>query len=145
MPDSIAHVNIGGVSYLVTANEGDATEWEEFENIAEFSDVKENIEAEPELFKGMTAEEAEKAFEQMKNSGDYDKLEVLTDRGNDAIYTLGGRSFSIWKATQWNLSMTAEVISKKSLHNAIQRYSTGPMTMINLKNEVPKKVLSQKM
>ena len=39
----------------------------------------------------------------MKNSDDYKKLEVLTDRGNDAIYTLGGRSFSIWKADTMEL------------------------------------------
>ncbi|USK35116.1 choice-of-anchor I family protein [Bacillus sp. F19] len=103
MPDSITQVEIGGISYLVTANEGDATEWEEFENIADFSDVKESISLKSNLFKGMSPEEAESAFDKMKNSGDYDKLEVLTDRGTDAIYTLGGRSFSIWKADTMEL------------------------------------------
>ncbi|WP_342431242.1 choice-of-anchor I family protein [Neobacillus sp. FSL H8-0543] len=98
MPDSIAHVTIGGVDYLVTANEGDATEWEEFENVTDFKDVKDSITLNPDLFKGMSAVEAQAAFDHMKTSGDFDKLEVLTDRGNDAIYTLGGRSFSIWKA-----------------------------------------------
>ncbi|OHR67088.1 hypothetical protein HMPREF3291_11450 [Bacillus sp. HMSC76G11] len=103
MPDSIAHVDIKGVSYLVTANEGDATEWEEFENVRDFSDVKDGIKLKSNLFKGMSPKEAKAAFEKMKHSGDYDKLEVLTDRGEDAVYTLGGRSFSIWKADTMEL------------------------------------------
>ncbi|MGG4488165.1 choice-of-anchor I family protein [Metabacillus idriensis] len=103
MPDSIAHVEIGGVSYLVTANEGDATEWEEFENIKDFSEVKNSIKPKSNLLKGMSAKEAKTAFNKMKNSGEYDKLEVLTDRGSDAVYTLGGRSFSIWKADTMEL------------------------------------------
>lgn len=103
MPDSIAQMEMGGVSYLITANEGDATEWEEFENIAEFADVKDSITLDPSLLKGMSGEEADAALDKMKNSGDYDKLEVLTDRGTDAIYTLGGRSFSIWKADSMEL------------------------------------------
>ena len=39
----------------------------------------------------------------MKNDPAYEKLEVLTDMGNDAVYTLGGRSFSIWKADTMEL------------------------------------------
>lgn len=50
-------------------------------NVADFGDWKENL-------KDST----------MKQTVAYDKLEVLTDRGTDAIYTLGSRSFSIWKA-----------------------------------------------
>ncbi|MBP3041590.1 Ig-like domain-containing protein [Bacillaceae bacterium Marseille-Q3522] len=103
MPDSVAFVSIGGVDYLVTANEGDATEWEEFVNIADFEDYKDNITINPDLFKGMNAEEAQAAFTEMKNNPDFEKLEVLTDRGNDAVYTLGGRSFTIWKADTMEL------------------------------------------
>ncbi|MCD7035926.1 choice-of-anchor I family protein [Metabacillus sp. GX 13764] len=103
MPDSISEFEVNGTSYLLTANEGDATEWEEFENVADFKDVKNDIKLDSSLFKGMSKEEAEKSFEEMKKNPAYDKLEVLTDRGNDAIYTLGGRSFSIWKADTMEL------------------------------------------
>ncbi|MEH7235611.1 choice-of-anchor I family protein [Bacillus sp. JJ1562] len=107
MPDGIEHVTIRGVDYLITANEGDATEWPEddsdFINVADFEDVKDSITLNTSLFKGMTAEDAQAAFDRMKSSKDYKKLEVLTDRGNDAIYTLGGRSFSIWKADTMEL------------------------------------------
>lgn len=103
MPDSVVFVSVRGVNYLVTANEGDATEWEEFENVADFEEVKDTITLESDLFKGMKASEAQDALNKMKNSSDYDKLEVLTDRGNDAVYTLGGRSFTIWNADTMEL------------------------------------------
>ena len=107
MPDSVAYANINGVEYLLTANEGDATEWPEpeptFINVAEFKDFKDKIALNTDLFKGLTADEAQAAFDRMKNSKDFNKLEVLTDRGNNAIYTLGGRSFSIWNADTMEL------------------------------------------
>ncbi|MCM3768610.1 choice-of-anchor I family protein [Neobacillus niacini] len=107
MPDGISYANIGGTDYLITANEGDATEWPEedptFINVANFKDVKKTINLDTSLFKGMSPDEAQAAFDKMKGSDDYKKLEVLTDRGNDAIYTLGGRSFSIWKADTMEL------------------------------------------
>ncbi len=103
MPDGIAHVSIGGVDYLVTANEGDATEWEEFVNIADFKTVKNTITLDSSLFKGMSPVDAQAALDKMKTTKAFDKLEVLTDQGNDAVYTLGGRSFSIWKADTMEL------------------------------------------
>jgi hypothetical protein len=103
MPDSVEYVNIGGNDYLITANEGDATEWEEFENVADLKNIKGNIELNANLFKGMGEEEVQAAFNRMINTKDFEKLEVLTDRGNDAIYTLGGRSFSIWNANTMEL------------------------------------------
>lgn len=103
MPDSVEYVNIGGNDYLITANEGDATEWEEFENVADLKNIKGNIELDANLFKGMGEEEVQAAFNRMINTKDFEKLEVLTDRGNDAIYTLGGRSFSIWNANTLEL------------------------------------------
>ena len=58
MPDSVAYVNINGVDYLLTANEGDATEWPEedptFINVADFKDVKDTITLNTELFKGLS-------------------------------------------------------------------------------------------
>jgi hypothetical protein len=103
MPDSITQVTIGGESYLVTANEGDATEWEEFTNVVSFKDIKDGITIKDGTFKGMTKEEAESKLAAMKSDKGFDKLEVLTDMGTDAVYTLGGRSFSIWKADTMEL------------------------------------------
>lgn len=125
MPDSIAYVNICGTNYIVTANEGDATEWgkkdEAFTNINEFGKYFEgkDFNITDSTFGGMTASEAKSKFEEMKASGDYDKLEVLTDMGDDSIYILGGRSFAIWNADNMDLvydsgsdfeKITAEVL-----------------------------------
>lgn len=98
MPDGIKCVTIGGVDYLVTANEGDATEWKEFENISKLGKVKSQLQVDTSLFKGMTEEEVNAKMDEILNTKKYDDLEVLTDLGTDAIYVLGGRSFTIWNA-----------------------------------------------
>ncbi|MEC1523798.1 choice-of-anchor I family protein [Neobacillus niacini] len=103
MPDSVEYVSIRGNDYLITANEGDATEWEEFVNVADLKKVKGSIVPNASLFKGMPEAEVQAAYNRMLNTKDFEKLEVLTDRGNDAIYTLGGRSFSIWNANTMEL------------------------------------------
>lgn len=103
MPDGISHVNIGGVDYILTANEGDATEWAEYSNIAKFSEGKDEITIDSDLFKGMTKEELQSKLDEMKSTTKYDKLEVLTNIGTNAIYTLGGRSFSMFKADTMEL------------------------------------------
>jgi len=90
MPDGIASYSVSGVTYLLTANEGDATEWPEEDptraNIAKLKDIKSSLDPESAAY----------AF--VNGTDKYDSVEVLTDRGNDGIYMLGGRSFSIWNA-----------------------------------------------
>lgn len=119
MPDTIDYVNIDGKGYLLTANEGDATEWGkgdfEFCNVSSFSKFFEDrqLNINDNTFLEMNKKEADEAFEQMKKETyidskgvekpSYGKLEVLTDMGDDAIYILGGRSFSIWEADTMNL------------------------------------------
>jgi hypothetical protein len=77
MPDGIAAVNIQGIPYLLTANEGDAREWgsgdTEYADITSFS------------------------------IGNY-KMDILDNAKKDGldanrIYIPGGRSFSIWDAS----------------------------------------------
>lgn len=98
MPDGIKCVTINGVDYLVTANEGDGTEWEEFKTVSKLGKIKDKLNVNPSLFKGMTEEEVEEKMDEILNTTKYDDLEVLTDLGNDAIYVLGARSFTIWNA-----------------------------------------------
>ncbi|MHA6482498.1 choice-of-anchor I family protein [Paenibacillus sp. strain BS8-2] len=86
MPDGMASYTIGETTYLFTANEGDATEWDNLENIAKIEDVKGDL----------TVGTA--VYDFLHNVNTYNKVEVLTDRGNDGIYLFGGRSFSIWNA-----------------------------------------------
>ena len=79
MPDGISVVTIGGKDYLITANEGDAREWGDYENID--SDK-------------LVLSDGEKAGK---------KIEFLDTAKTDGLepgktYILGGRSFSIWNA-----------------------------------------------
>lgn len=79
MPDGISVVTIGGKDYLITANEGDAREWGDYENID--SDK-------------LILSDGEKAGK---------KIEYLDTGKTDGLksgktYILGGRSFSIWNA-----------------------------------------------
>ena len=79
MPDGISVVTIGGQDYLITANEGDAREWGDYENI----DSDKLILAD--------GQEAGKKIEYLDTS----KTDGLE---SGKTYVLGGRSFSIWKA-----------------------------------------------
>lgn len=72
MPDTIDYIEIDGIGYLGTANEGDAREWGDYENT-----TKSVIDG--------------KKVEHLIS----DMHEGLQE---DEIYILGGRSFSIWKA-----------------------------------------------
>lgn len=86
MPDGLASHTIGGQTYLFTANEGDATEWPGRTNASEIGDVKGALNP------------SSTAYGFLNGTTAYDKVEVMTDWGNDGIYLYGGRSFSIWNA-----------------------------------------------
>ncbi|WP_127532836.1 choice-of-anchor I family protein [Paenibacillus kobensis] len=87
MPDGIASYTANdGATYLVTANEGDATEWPGRTNVTKISALKGGLDpnsAAAQFLNGKTA---------------YDGVEVMSGLGNDGIYMYGGRSMSIWRA-----------------------------------------------
>lgn len=91
-PDAIASYEVGGQTYLVTANEGD---------VREYSALNEAVRVgagsyvlDPAVFPNAAT---------LKNNANLGRLNVTTTLGNtdadaqfEAIYTFGGRSFSIW-------------------------------------------------
>ncbi len=77
MPDGIATAEIHGKTYVITANEGDAREWGNYENIR-------------------SATIGGKSFDALKVE-EHDGLE------KGKTYVLGGRSFSIWDAETMEL------------------------------------------
>ena len=94
MPDTLQAVNIGGVDYYITANEGDDREYGDYEDLEKAKDL-ENDQGESLL------------SAQLQNDlldTDSKKLRVLKDLGkNDAgvydeLYMTGTRSFTIWNA-----------------------------------------------
>lgn len=77
MPDGLAAYQAGGKTYIVTANEGDAREWGDYEGVEKY-------------------EMGDTKVEVLVN-GDFDGLEA------DKHYVLGGRSFSVWDASDMSL------------------------------------------
>lgn len=84
MPDGAASYTVNGKTYLLTANEGDASEFRV--NASTVGALKGSLDPESEAYKFL------------KDTTAYDAIEVAGDMGNDGIYMYGGRSFSIWSA-----------------------------------------------
>nr|MDF0365359.1 choice-of-anchor I family protein [Nodosilinea sp. TSF1-S3] len=96
MPDSISLYEAGGTTYIVTANEGDARDYDTFAEEARVKDLA----LDPVAFPNAAALQADEAL---------GRLTVTTTLGDangdglyEALYAFGGRSFSIWD-TQGNL------------------------------------------
>ncbi|MFC3125595.1 choice-of-anchor I family protein [Pseudoroseomonas globiformis] len=100
MPDGIATFVHDGQTYLVTANEGDASEWGDYSDVARIKDVA--------LDSGAFPNAAE-----LQRDEDIGRLEISTADGDvdgdgqfEALYSFGGRSFSIWEVTDDGLART---------------------------------------
>jgi len=97
LPDALTHFNVGGVEYLITANEGDARADYGAANNEETTIGAPTYSLDPVAFPYASA---------MKSNANLGKLKCtnrLGDTDNDGdfdeIYTFGARSFSIWNAT----------------------------------------------
>ncbi len=92
-PDAIAYVEIDGQGYLVTANEGDARDYDGFAEEERVADLSLDPTAFPEAASLQAADRL-------------GRLTVTTATGDtdgdgdfDALYAFGARSFSIWNAS----------------------------------------------
>lgn len=91
-PDAIATYTVDGETYIVTANEGDARDYEGFSEEERVAGVT----LDPTAFPNATALQAETALGRLQITttlGDTD-----TDGDYDQLYAYGGRSFSILDA-----------------------------------------------
>lgn len=92
MPDGMAAYNVGGINYIITANEGDARD-EDFGTFAEYRDEDE-IGGDATLDPGTYDAAFETRLDDLRIShhdGDTDD-----DGDLDQLFTYGGRSFSIF-------------------------------------------------
>lgn len=86
MPDAVALVQVDGVDYLITANEGDASEWGEDENeYTNMTEVAIGEDSEVEVL-------------------DKEKVEGFPEVEEEVNFILGGRSFSIYKVEEEGLT-----------------------------------------
>lgn len=90
MPDAIATYTVDNATYIVTANEGDARDYDGY---SEEKRVK-KLKLDPEAYPNAEALQADDKLGRLKSTnatGDYDN-----DGDIDQIYSYGGRSFSIF-------------------------------------------------
>jgi hypothetical protein len=89
-PDTIASFRSGKKTYLITANEGDARDWDGFAEEARVN----SLDLDPVLFPDADS------LQDNDNLGRLNVTKALGDANGDGVYealfTLGGRSFSIW-------------------------------------------------
>ena len=93
MPDAIASYEVAGQLYIVTTNEGDAREYDGFEEEIDIADITLDSAAFPCAFTmqskyGVGRMATTTSMGDTDNDGDYDE-----------VYVYGGRSFSIYNAT----------------------------------------------
>ncbi|NUM44374.1 MAG: bifunctional metallophosphatase/5'-nucleotidase [Anaerolineales bacterium] len=91
-PDAIASFNVGGETFLVTANEGDVREWDGYDELTRIEDLP----LDPTAFPNAAELQAEDALGRLRATlanGDTDN-----DGDYDEIYSFGARSFTVWDA-----------------------------------------------
>jgi len=119
-PDAISSVLYNGTTYLFTANEGDAREYAGFTEMRRLGSSLHRLD--PTVFPTATA---------LKTDAQLGRLNVTTTLGDtdndgdfDAIYSLGGRSFSVWNAsTGEQVYDSKNELDKKALE--LQVYDDG--------------------
>lgn len=107
MPDGMAAFQSGGKTYLITANEGDAQDWEGFSEEVRVADLaaEDAYALNADLYEGYTQEQ----LDQLVQDGLFEDEQLgrlntsivapkNTDGKYEAVYGYGGRSFSIWDA-----------------------------------------------
>ena len=90
MPDGITLYEVDGKTYLLTANEGDASEWEEYANITT-------------VVTGTVENDGETTNVEVEVL-DKTKLDGLPAVAEDTNFLLGGRSFSLYEVTENGLT-----------------------------------------
>lgn len=95
-PDAIASYTVNGATYIVSANEGDARDYDEFSEEARIGDVDEDFFVDPTAFPNI---------EEIAENENLGRLKITVATGDvdgdgdiDRLHSYGGRSFSIWNA-----------------------------------------------
>jgi len=90
MPDAIDSYEVNGVNYIVTANEGDARDYDGYSEEVRVKDLNLNMDYYPEATE-LQADEVLGRLKTTKATGDYNNDGMI-----EQIYSYGARSFSIF-------------------------------------------------
>lgn len=117
MPDAIKHVKINGVDYVITANEGDAREYDVF---VEEERIK-NLDLDPTIFPNADVLQEDENLGRLKVTttlGDVDN-----DGDYDALYSFGARSFTVWTGNGQMVYDSGNEISELTLNLTPERFN----------------------
>jgi alkaline phosphatase len=127
-PDAIASYRKGQNTYLVTANEGDARDYETFAEEARVSSLKLDETAFPDGA-ALKQNAAIGRLNVTSTLGDPDK-----DGDYDQLHALGGRSFSIWRVNH-DGSLTQTFDSADQFEQITASLLPGPFNSDNAEND----------
>lgn len=119
MPDALSYFNANGTGYLITANEGDARDYDGYSEEERVKDVTLDTDA----FAGFDID----WLQENENLG---RLKITTANGDtdgdgdfDALYSYGARSFSIWSENGTLIYDSGDDIARKNLEIAPQYFN----------------------
>ena len=125
MPDAIASYEVGGQTYLVTANEGDAREYLGSPGFVEDSRVG-ALPLEPSIFTAAACGGA------CSSNSQLGRLTVTTTLGRnpvtgrfDALYAFGARSFSIWSASVQQVFDSGDDLEQRTRALSMVAFNAG--------------------
>lgn len=107
MPDAIDTFSVGSKTYILTPNEGDARDYKAYSEEVSIGDITNKIQLNADHYAGYTQEE----LDELVVDGllvDLEKTKITLENGlvdgrYEALYTYGGRSFSIFDADTMEL------------------------------------------
>lgn len=119
MPDAISHFTANGMSYLITANEGDSRDYDGYSEEERIKDIT----LDPAAFAAFDIA----ALLEDENLG---RLKITTANGDtdndgdfDVLYSYGARSFSIWDTNGTLVYDSGDDIARKNLEFAPQYFN----------------------
>lgn len=102
-PDGLSSYKVDGQTYILSANEGDAQDYDGFSEEQRVKDLKDSYELNASLYEGYTQEDLNKLVDGgLFEDNQLGRLKTTTsapknENGKyEAIYAYGARSFSIW-------------------------------------------------
>jgi hypothetical protein len=118
-PDAITAVNINGIEYIFSANEGDSRDYDGFSEEERVDD----------LTLDETAYPAISDFQNEINLGRLKTTSTLGDTDNDndvdVIYSYGARSFSVWSGSGSLVYDSGNSIATETLNATPERFNDG--------------------
>lgn len=116
-PDAVTYVKIGGVDYLITANEGDARDYDGFSEEERVDDLTLAADVFPD-------------FEDLQKEENLGRLKITTTLGDtdgdgeyEEIYNYGARSFTIWTANGEMVFDSGNSIAVETLNATPDRFN----------------------